>query len=63
MYLNVRKLVYKGCIYHLVCVNNSSVETPFIHSVLVVSEFPEVFPYDLPGIPHEREIDFFIVWS
>ncbi|KAH0702583.1 hypothetical protein KY285_016861 [Solanum tuberosum] len=26
--------------------------------VLIVREFPEVFPYDLPGVPPEREIDF-----
>ncbi|KAH0669267.1 hypothetical protein KY285_023426 [Solanum tuberosum] len=28
--------------------------------VPIVREFPEVFPYDLPGVPPEREIDFSI---
>ncbi|KAG5576650.1 hypothetical protein H5410_056784 [Solanum commersonii] len=57
-YLKARKLVSKGCIYHLVQVNNSSVETPPIQSVPVVSEFLEVFLDDFPRVPLEREIDF-----
>ena len=42
-YLKARKLVSKGCIYHLVQVNDSSVEVPFLQSVPIVNEFPEVF--------------------
>ena len=57
-YLKTRKLVSKGCIYHLVRVNDSSVEVPSLNSVPIVSEFPEVFPDDLPGVPPGREIDF-----
>ncbi|WMV42012.1 hypothetical protein MTR67_035397 [Solanum verrucosum] len=57
-YLKVKKLVSNGCIYHLFLVNDSSVETSPIQSVPVVSEFPEVFPDDLPRVPPEREIDF-----
>ena len=48
----------KGCIYHLVRVNDSSVEIPPIQSVSVIKEFPEVFPDALPEIPPEREIEF-----
>ncbi|KAH0720138.1 hypothetical protein KY284_005168 [Solanum tuberosum] len=48
-YLKARKLVSKGCVYHLVRVNDSSVEIPLIQSVTVVKEFPEVFLDDLPG--------------
>uniref|UniRef100_A0A1S4D5E4 CCHC-type domain-containing protein n=1 Tax=Nicotiana tabacum TaxID=4097 RepID=A0A1S4D5E4_TOBAC len=33
-------------------------EPPTLQSVLVVREFPEVFPDDLPGLPLERIIDF-----
>ena len=58
LYLKARKLVSKGCVYHLVRVNNSSVEIPSIQSVSVVKEFPEVFRDHLPGVPPEREIDF-----
>lgn len=39
LYLKTRKLVYKGCMYHLVRVNESSIETPPIQSVSVVSDF------------------------
>ncbi|KAH0715889.1 hypothetical protein KY284_008794 [Solanum tuberosum] len=57
-YLKARKLVSKGCVYHLVRVNDSSVEEPPIQSVPVVKEFPEVFPDDLPEVPLDRKIDF-----
>ncbi|PBO41484.1 hypothetical protein CKX42_26525, partial [Escherichia coli] len=57
-YLKARKLVSKGCIYHLVRVHDSSVEIPYFQSVPIVREFPEVFPDDLPKVPPEREIDF-----
>ncbi|KAH0705892.1 hypothetical protein KY285_010419 [Solanum tuberosum] len=57
-YLKARKLVSKECVYHLVRVNDSSVEIPHIQSVSVVKEFLEVFPDDLPGVPLEREIDY-----
>ena len=39
-YLKVRKLVSKGCIYHLFLVNDSSVEVTCLQSVTIVSEFP-----------------------
>ncbi|KAH0679850.1 hypothetical protein KY284_020935 [Solanum tuberosum] len=52
------KLVSKGCVYHLVRVNDSSVEIPHIQSIHIVKEFPEVFPDDIPGVPPEREINF-----
>jgi len=50
-YLKARKLVSKGCVYHLVRVNDSSVEVPHIQSVPVVKKFLEVFSDDLPGVP------------
>ncbi|KAH0670766.1 hypothetical protein KY290_026160 [Solanum tuberosum] len=59
-YLKARKLVSKGCVYHLVRVNDSSVEIPHIQSVLVIKEFPEVFPDDLSRVPPESERDFSI---
>ncbi|KAH0682694.1 hypothetical protein KY285_022193 [Solanum tuberosum] len=59
-YLKARELVSKGCVYHLVRVNDSSVEIPHIHSVVVVKEFPEVFPDDFAGVPLEREINYSI---
>ncbi|WMV54653.1 hypothetical protein MTR67_048038 [Solanum verrucosum] len=57
-YLKARKLFSKGCVYHLVQVNDSSVEKPPIRSVSIVNNFPEVFSDDLIGVPPEREIYF-----
>ncbi|KAH0658050.1 hypothetical protein KY289_026798 [Solanum tuberosum] len=57
-YLKARKMISKGYLYHLVRVKDSSSESPTLESVLVVNEFPEVFPDDIPGVPPEREIDF-----
>ena len=57
-YLKARKLVRKGCVYHLVRVNDSSVEVHSFQSVPIVSEFPKVFLDYLPGVPPEKEIDF-----
>ncbi|WMV38958.1 hypothetical protein MTR67_032343 [Solanum verrucosum] len=36
------------------------IEAPSIGSIPVVSEFREVFPNDLPGMPPDRDIDFCI---
>jgi hypothetical protein len=33
---------------------------PEIQDILVVFEFPDVFPEDLPGLPPERDIEFVI---
>ena len=39
-YLKARKLVSKGCIYHLVRFNNSSAQISLLQSVPIVTEFP-----------------------
>ena len=51
-------MISKGYIYHIVRVQDLDSEIPLIESVPVVSELPDVFPNDLPGISPEREIDF-----
>jgi hypothetical protein len=33
---------------------------PEIQDILVVCEFPDVFPKDLPGLPPERDVEFVI---
>jgi hypothetical protein len=33
---------------------------PKIKDILVVCEFPDVFPEDLPGLPPERDVEFVI---
>ena len=51
-------MISKGCLYHIVRVQDLDSKIPPIELVPVVKEFPEVFPNDLPGIPPEWEIDF-----
>ena len=34
--------------------------SPDLASILVVCEFPNVFPEDLPGLPPDRDVEFFI---
>ena len=58
--LKACKMISKGCLYHIVNVQNLDSEVPPTESVPVVSDFPEVFPNDLLSIPPEWEIDFFI---
>ncbi|XP_075111901.1 uncharacterized protein LOC142182017 [Nicotiana tabacum] len=50
-YLRARKFTAKGCIYHLVHVRDIDKEPATLQSVLLVNEFPMVFPDELPGIP------------
>ncbi|WMV07858.1 hypothetical protein MTR67_001243, partial [Solanum verrucosum] len=57
-YLKARKMISRGYLYYLVWVKDSSSESLTLKSVLMVNDFPEVFPEDLPGVPLEREIDF-----
>ncbi len=57
-YILVRHLFSKGCVDHLVRVNDFSVQTPPIQLVLLVSEFSEVFPNYILGVLTEREIEF-----
>jgi hypothetical protein len=38
----------------------NSVEGKALENIRVVSEFPDVFPEDLPGMPPDRDIEFSI---
>ena len=37
-----------------------SMETKTLEEVPVVSEYPDVFPEELPGMPPDRDIEFVI---
>jgi hypothetical protein len=37
-----------------------SISGPTLDQVLVVCEYPDVFPEELPGMPHDRDIEFII---
>ncbi|XP_070005628.1 uncharacterized protein [Nicotiana sylvestris] len=41
-------------------VRDTTAESPMIDSVPVVREFADVFPSDLPGMPPDCDIDFYI---
>ncbi|XP_070008757.1 uncharacterized protein [Nicotiana sylvestris] len=59
-FLKARHMVEKGCLAYLAYVQDTTVETPVIDSVPVVSDFSDVFPFDLPSMPPDRDIDFCI---
>ncbi|XP_070046929.1 uncharacterized protein [Nicotiana tomentosiformis] len=48
-FLNDRQMVEKGCYAYLEYVRDASVYTPTVESVLVVRDYPDVFPKDLPS--------------
>ncbi|WMV55438.1 hypothetical protein MTR67_048823 [Solanum verrucosum] len=58
--IRATKLVGHGYFSYLPHIRDVRVETPSIESILVVSEFREVFPNDLPGMPPDKDIDFCI---
>ena len=53
-------MVSKGCLAFLAYLKDDTTQVPLIESVLVVREFLDVLPADLPGVPPDRDIDFFI---
>ncbi|XP_070049441.1 uncharacterized protein [Nicotiana tomentosiformis] len=57
-FMKAQRLLKKGCLGLLAIVNDTRKETISIEDVLVVREFSDVFPEDLPGLPPVREIDF-----
>ncbi|XP_030442425.2 uncharacterized protein LOC115664665 [Syzygium oleosum] len=59
--LEAFRLLEKGCQGYLATVENKSREEgPKLEDILVVNEFSDVFPNELPGLPLEREIEFAI---
>ncbi|XP_074342247.1 uncharacterized protein LOC141679727 [Apium graveolens] len=55
-----KKLFRQGCEGYLAHVIDRSKETPNIESIPIFSEFPDVFPDELPGLPPDRQIEFSI---
>ena len=53
-------LLRQGCEAYLAHVVDVGKETPNIEDIAVVSEFPDVFLDELPGLPPDREIEFAI---
>ena len=53
-----QRLLSRGCDAYIAYVRDESAVPPSPESVPVVSEFLDVFPDELPGLPPPREIDF-----
>uniref|UniRef100_A0A2N9H2J6 Integrase catalytic domain-containing protein n=1 Tax=Fagus sylvatica TaxID=28930 RepID=A0A2N9H2J6_FAGSY len=58
--LQARRMLRKGCRGYLATVRDTQQDELKIENIPIVSEFPEVFPEDLPGLPPDREIEFSI---
>nr|GFB77300.1 putative reverse transcriptase domain-containing protein [Tanacetum cinerariifolium] len=56
--LQARTLLYHGCEGFLATIHYTTSEVPSINDQQIVSEFPDVFPDELPGIPPVREVEF-----
>ena len=58
--MQARRLMRKGCETFLVVILDSKRSQVEVEKILVVREFPDVFPEELLGIPIEREVDLSI---
>ncbi len=55
-----RRLIKKGCEAYLAHVVDTRKAKSSLHDIPTVSDFPNVFPEELPGLPPEREVEFAI---
>ena len=58
--MQTKKLLRQGCEAYLAHVIDTQKTIPKLEEILVVNEFPDVFPEELPGLPPDREIEFAI---
>ena len=58
--MQARRLLRKGCEAFLALVLDSKRGQIKFENILVVKDFSDVFPKELPGIPPEREVDLSI---
>jgi hypothetical protein len=58
--LHACRLMQQGCEGYIAYLLNPSGSASSLGDIPVVSEYPDVFPEELPGLPPEREIDFSI---
>nr|GFD15631.1 putative reverse transcriptase domain-containing protein [Tanacetum cinerariifolium] len=56
--LQARTLLSHGCEGFLATIHDTTSDVPSIYDQPVVSEFPDVFPGELSGIPLVREVEF-----
>ena len=55
-----RTMVRKGCEAYLAYVIQTEKARPSVSDIPTVSDYPDVFPEELPGLPPQREIEFSI---
>nr|GFD60351.1 putative reverse transcriptase domain-containing protein [Tanacetum cinerariifolium] len=55
-----RTLLSHGCKGFLATIHDTTSDVPSIYDLPIVSEFPDVFLDELPGIPPVREVEFSI---
>ena len=55
-----KKMVRKGCEAYLDYVIDTVKARPSVSDIPTVSDFPDVFPKELSGLPPQREIEFAI---
>ena len=55
-----RTMVRKGCEAYLDYVIDMKKAEPSLSNIPIVSDYPDVFPEELPGLPPQREIEFAI---
>ncbi|KAL8102858.1 hypothetical protein AgCh_027400 [Apium graveolens] len=58
--IEARRLIRQGCEVYLAHVMDVEKESVRIEDILIVRDFPDVFPDELPGLPPDREIEFTI---
>ena len=58
--MQARRFLRKGCEAFLVLVLDSKKGQIELENILIVREFQDVFPEELPGIPLERKVDLSI---
>lgn len=58
--MQARRLLRKGCIGYLAHVVDTQRVEGELSQILIVREFADVFPYEIPGLPSVREVEFLI---
>ncbi|KAF5772019.1 putative nucleotidyltransferase, Ribonuclease H [Helianthus annuus] len=55
--LKASRCLKKGCVIYMAQVTIGK-EKPKIEDIPVISDYPEVFPEELPGLPPDRQVEF-----
>ena len=58
--IQAKRMLRQGCEAYLAHVVDVKKEAPRIEDIVVVNEFLDIFPDELPGLPPDREIEFTI---